>query len=204
MNEPNGHRTFRVSASDRAPAKTAAAATKKAVALSGAKRTAGTKLASKATKTTKKAVAKTSSAGATKTGAAKKAVRGKSATRTAAPARAARAGRSTSWQAEVRAGQVVRVLGNRRAAALLGVAESQPFRWRKAVEVPSSQVAPMLVDLDHIIARLQLIWDEEVIGDWLEGANAFLDGARPIDVLRVNGSVPVLEAIEAEAAGAYA
>ena len=42
----------------------------------------------------------------------------------------------------------------------------------------------MLVDLDHIIARLQLIWDEEVIGDWLEGTNAFLDGARPIDVLR--------------------
>jgi hypothetical protein len=62
----------------------------------------------------------------------------------------------------------------------------------------------MLVDLDHIIARLQLIWDEEVIGDWLEGTNAFLDGARPIDVLRLNGSVPVLEAIEAEAAGAYA
>jgi hypothetical protein len=100
--------------------------------------------------------------------------------------------------------RVVRVLGNRRAADLLGVAESQPSRWRKALEIPSSQVAPMLVDLDHIIARLQLIWDEEVIGDWLEGSNAFLDGARPIDVLRWNGSGPVLEAIEAEAAGAYA
>lgn len=99
---------------------------------------------------------------------------------------------------------MVRVLGNRRAAALLGVAESQPSRWRNAIEVPGPRVAPMLVDLDHIIARLQLIWDEEVIGDWLEGANAFLDGARPIDVLRLNGSGPVLEAIEAEAAGAYA
>lgn len=112
--------------------------------------------------------------------------------------------RSTSWQPEVRAAQVVRVLGNRRAAALLGVAESQPSRWRRAVEVPSSQVAPLLVDLDHIIARLQLVWDEDVIGDWLDSANAFLDGARPIDVLRVQGSTPVLEAIEAEAAGAYA
>jgi hypothetical protein len=112
--------------------------------------------------------------------------------------------KSINWQPDVRASRVIRVLGNRRAATLLGVAESQPSRWRRALEVPSSQVAPMLVDLDHIIARLQLVWDEEVIGDWLEGTNSFLDGARPIDVLRVNGLVPVLEAIEAEASGAYA
>jgi hypothetical protein len=169
-----------------------------------AKRTAGTTLASKTMKPTRKAPAGASAAGAIETGVASKALRGKSTVRATAPAHTARAGRSSSWQPAVRADQVVRVLGNRRAAALLGVSESQPSRWRQAVELPSSQVAPMLVDLDHIVARLQLIWDEEVIGDWLEGSNAFLDGSRPIDVLRVNGSVPVLEAIEAEAAGAYA
>ena len=168
----------------------------KAVARSGTKTTGTTKR----TNATKKAVKTTSSAKGT--GGAGKALSG--VRRTAAPARVTTVGGAISWQPDVRAGQVVRVLGNRRAASLLGVAESQPSRWRKALEVPSSQIAPMLVDLDHIIARLQLIWDEEVIGDWLEGANAFLDGARPIDVLRVNGSVPVLEAIEAEAAGAYA
>ncbi|MHB8246991.1 MAG: hypothetical protein ACYDGN_16915 [Acidimicrobiales bacterium] len=195
MNEANLDRTE--------PAKRAGAAAKTTVTRSGTKRTGGTKFASKtkATDATRKAAAKTTAAKISNAGAAK-ALGG--TRRAATPARATTVGRATSWQPDVRASQVVRVLGNRRAAALLGVAESQPSRWRKALEVPSSQVAPMLVDLDHIIARLQLIWDEEVIGDWLEGTNTFLDGARPIDVLRVNGSVPVLEAIEAEAAGAYA
>ena len=178
--------------------------TKRTVAALGTKTSGTTKLTSKTTKAAKKTAAQTSAAGSTKTGAAKRAVTSKRSTRATASSRTVMAGTSTSWQAKVRADQVVRVLGNRRAAAVLGVSESQPSRWRKAVEVPSSQVAPMLVDLDHIIARLQLIWDEDVISDWLEGANAFLDGARPIDVLRVNGSGPVLEAIEAEAAGAYA
>ncbi|MDQ2724361.1 MAG: MbcA/ParS/Xre antitoxin family protein [Actinomycetota bacterium] len=70
--------------------------------------------------------------------------------------------------------------------------------------MPGPQVAPALVDLDHIIARLQLVWGSDVIGDWLEGPNAFLEGARPIDVLLTHGSAMVLEAIEAEASGAYA
>ena len=119
------------------------------------------------------------------------------ATRTTAAA-------STAWKPDVRAAHVVSVLGNKRTARMLSVSESQPSRWRNAQEVPSPQVAPALVDLDHIIARLQLLWDTAVIGDWLEGPNGFLEGARPIDVLLVHGSIPVLEAIEAEASGAYA
>lgn len=133
------------------------------------------------------------------------------ASTTKATKRAARAaGRAAGpvgvveWKPDLRAGQIVRALGNKRAAQLLGVSESQPSRWRNAQEVPSPQVAPALVDLDHIIARLQLVWDGAVIGDWLEGPNGFLEGARPIDVLLTHGSVPVLEAIEAEASGAYA
>ena len=111
---------------------------------------------------------------------------------------------AAAWKPDVRVEQIVSVLGNKRAARMLSVSESQPSRWRNAQEVPSPQVAPALVDLDHIIARLQLLWDTDVIGDWLEGSNAFLEGARPIDVLLVHGSIPVLEAIEAEASGAYA
>ena len=65
-------------------------------------------------------------------------------------------------------------------------------------------MAPVLVDLDHIVGRLLLLWDPSVIGEWLTGGNAFLDGARPIDVLVTRGSAEVLEAIEATAEGAYA
>ena len=143
---------------------------------------------------------------ATKKTVAKKAVPAKSTAKKAAAGahRTTRTRRSRTWQPDLRAGLVVEVLGNKRTAGMLGVSESQPTRWRRSEEVPSPRVAPVLVDLDHIIARLQLVWDGEVIGDWLEGSNAFLDGARPIDVLRANGSVQVLEAIEAEASGAYA
>jgi len=197
MRDPDRRGTLPVQSTKSAPVT-------RSIATLGAKTSSTSKMTSKTTKVTKKAAARASAAGMTKAGAAQRAVSSKRSTRAAAPSPAVMAGTSTSWQPKVRADQVVRVLGNRRAAAVLGVSESQPSRWRKAIEVPSSQVAPMLVDLDHIIARLQLIWDEDVIGDWLEGANAFLDGARPIDVLRVNGSGPVLEAIEAEAAGAYA
>jgi hypothetical protein len=109
-----------------------------------------------------------------------------------------------AWQPSRRADFLVGILGNKLIANLLRVAESQPSRWRRAEEVPGPQVAPVLVDLDHIVGRLLLIWDRSVIGDWLTGANSFLDGARPIDVLVARGSVDVIEAIEAETAGTYA
>jgi hypothetical protein len=109
-----------------------------------------------------------------------------------------------AWQPARRTDFLVGVLGNKRVAELLNVSASQPSRWRKADEIPGPQVAPVLVDLDHVVGRLLLIWDQSVIGDWLTGPNAFLDGARPIDVLATRGSDEVMGVIEAEAEGAYA
>jgi Protein of unknown function (DUF2384) len=109
-----------------------------------------------------------------------------------------------AWQPSRRADFLVDILGNKLVADLLNVAQSQPSRWRRAQEVPGPQVAPVLVDLDHVVGRLLLLWDRGVVGDWLTGPNAFLDGARPIDVLATRGSSEVIDAIEAETAGAYA
>jgi len=108
------------------------------------------------------------------------------------------------WSPDVRAGLVVGLLGNRRAAELLGVSESQPSRWKTGAEVPGPIMAARLVDLDHVLARLLLVWGPEVAFDWLSGPNPFLDGSRPIDVLVVRGSTDVVAALDAEAAGAYA
>jgi uncharacterized protein (DUF2384 family) len=98
----------------------------------------------------------------------------------------------------------VGVLGNKGVAQLLNVSESQPSRWKTGEEVPSARSAPLLVDLDHVVGRLLLIWDSSVILDWLTGPNGFLEGARPIDVIATRGTTEVVEAVEAEAAGGYA
>jgi uncharacterized protein (DUF2384 family) len=77
-------------------------------------------------------------------------------------------------------------------------------RWIDGSERPNSENARMIVDLDHVIARAGLLWKPSVIGSWLNGSNAFLDGARPIDVLRTTGSAPVIDALDQELAGGYA
>jgi hypothetical protein len=109
-----------------------------------------------------------------------------------------------AWAPDERAARLVGVLGNKGVAQLLNVSESQPSRWKTGEEVPSARSAPLLVDLDHLVGRLLLIWDSSVILDWLTGPNGFLEGARPIDVIATRGTTEVVEAVEAEAAGGYA
>lgn len=87
---------------------------------------------------------------------------------------------------------------------MLEVSPSQPTRWIDGSERPNSENARVIVDLDHVVARAGLLWEPTVIGSWLNGSNAFLDGARPIDVLKTIGSGPVIDALDQELAGAYA
>lgn len=81
-------------------------------------------------------------------------------------------------------------------ARLLGVNRSQPAQWRSGKESPGPVAAQRLLDLDHVVAKALLIWPPKAAIDWLEGANSYLDGARPIDVLRLRGSADVVRALE--------
>lgn len=111
----------------------------------------------------------------------------------------------TGWLARQRAAFVVGHLGGARATArLLGVAPSQPSRWAAGKSVPTGAHARIIADLDHVLAVALQVWDEAVVSDWLSTANNHLDGARPIDVVRQRGSGEVVDALRAEAAGAYA
>ena len=56
-------------------------------------------------------------------------------------------------------------------------------------------------DFAAVRSRLTAIWTDPVIDVWLKSANAHLDGARPCDVLIVNGPEAVLEAAAVEVAG---
>ena len=81
-------------------------------------------------------------------------------------------------------------------ARLLGVNRSQPAQWRSGKESPGPVTAQRLVDLDHVVAKALLLWPPKAAIDWLEGTNSYLDGARPIDVLRLRGSADVVRALE--------
>ncbi|MDT4936776.1 MAG: hypothetical protein QOG80_447 [Pseudonocardiales bacterium] len=100
--------------------------------------------------------------------------------------------------------RLVAVLGNNALARILGVSASQPTRWRAGKESISPANRRRLSDLDHVLDRLLMeLWPDQV-GDWLTSPNAHLGGAVPIDVMVLRGAAPVLEAIDALAAGAFA
>lgn len=93
--------------------------------------------------------------------------------------------------------------GLAKVADLLEVSRSQPTRWRQGIEQPSPEMARLIVDLDHVMARAQLVFTPKVARQWLVGSNSYLDGARPIDVLRIRGSSEVIDALDAAMQGAY-
>lgn len=94
--------------------------------------------------------------------------------------------------------------GVTKLAKTLGVAPSQPSRWKGGHEVPSPEVAAKLLDLDHVVALAVQTWHPVVVMDWMNTANGFLGGAQPIDVLLQRGSAEVIDALKATLSGAYA
>jgi uncharacterized protein (DUF2384 family) len=93
------------------------------------------------------------------------------------------------------------IIGGAQLAAVVGMNRSQPSRWMKGEERPGPIAAPILIDLEHVIARARLVWSAAAAATWLVSANSCLDNARPIDVLQINGPAPVLEALDAETWG---
>jgi hypothetical protein len=104
-----------------------------------------------------------------------------------------------------RASSVIGMLGGtRKVAEFLRVSPSQPSRWRSGQEEPAPENARALLDLDHVLARLRLLYTLDVAHAWLTGSNAHLGGARPIDVLVTRGASEVIDALDATMAGAFA
>lgn len=111
---------------------------------------------------------------------------------------------SLSTEVKRRLTWLTAVLGNNKVAELLGVSRSQPSRWRTGAEGLAARNQRALLDLDYVIVRLHQLWDPEVAAIWIESPNAHLGGATPLDVLRQRGTQDVINAIDAEAQGAYA
>jgi hypothetical protein len=109
---------------------------------------------------------------------------------------------ATEWHLGERLDRLVATLGSNRVAELLDVNPSQPSRWRRGVERMSPASQRRLLDLDYVLARVLQLFPREQAEIWLTSHNAHL-GARPVDVLRLQGAGPVIAAADAEAEGAY-
>jgi len=61
-----------------------------------------------------------------------------------------------------------------------------------------------IVDLHDVLTRIVRIYSREAAAMWLVGSEPLLGGARPIDVLAMEGAGAVIRAIDGIAEGAYA
>lgn len=99
--------------------------------------------------------------------------------------------------------RLVNALGNNAVAALLGVSKDRPGRWVSGQDTPNEENRAQLADLDALVSHLHSAFTPAQARLWLEGQDPHL-GARPIDVYRLEGAAPLLEAIRAFKQGAFA
>lgn len=99
---------------------------------------------------------------------------------------------------------LVNVFSRAQLAKWIGVSPSQTSRWASGEERPGPAAAPALIDLEHVYSRARLVWGGGSARIWMESANAFLGGARPLDVLLTDGAARVLQALDAEMWGGAA
>jgi uncharacterized protein (DUF2384 family) len=61
-----------------------------------------------------------------------------------------------------------------------------------------------IVDLHDVLTRILRVYHRDAAALWLVGCEPLLGGARPVDVLIMEGAAPVIRTIDAIAEGAYA
>ena len=101
-------------------------------------------------------------------------------------------------------GRILDALGTNAAARLLGADRAQVSRWNSGSEAISAEMGRRIVDLHDVLTRILRVYEPEAAAMWLTGSEPLLGGARPIDVLALEGASPVIRAIDGLSAGAFA
>jgi uncharacterized protein (DUF2384 family) len=100
--------------------------------------------------------------------------------------------------------RVIDALGTNAAARLLGADRGQVSRWNSGTESIGSEMGRRIVDLHDVLTRILRVYGRDAAAMWLVGSEPLLGGARPIDILVLEGAAPVIRAIDGISAGAYA
>jgi transcriptional regulator with XRE-family HTH domain len=91
----------------------------------------------------------------------------------------------------------------RRLAEALGVSPAQVSRWRRGQGLDPEN-AERLDVLELVMSSLGRLYESDVVGQWLFGANPQLRDRRPIDLVRDGRAEELLAAIRSERAGSFA
>lgn len=100
--------------------------------------------------------------------------------------------------------RIVDALGTNAAARLLGADRAQVSRWGSGTESIGAEMGRRIVDLHDVLTRILRAYNRDAAAMWLVGSEPLLGGARPIDVLAIEGAAPVIRAIDGIGQGAYA
>lgn len=100
--------------------------------------------------------------------------------------------------------RVVEALGTNAAARLLDADRAQVSRWGSGTEAIGQEMGRRIVDLHDVLTRILRVYGPETAAMWLSGSEPLLGGARPIDVLAMEGAAAVIRAIDGITQGAYA
>ena len=99
--------------------------------------------------------------------------------------------------------RVVEALGTNAAARMLGADRAQVSRWTARTESIGSEMGRRIVDLHDVLTRILRVYGREAAAMWLVGSEPLLGGARPIDILVLEGAAAVIRAIDGISQGAY-
>jgi len=101
--------------------------------------------------------------------------------------------------------RIIAGLGTNAAARMLDADRSQVSRWNSGRESIGLEMGRRIVDLHDVLTRILRVCDRQAAALWLVGSEPLLGGARPIDVLAMEGgAAPVIRSIDGIAQGAYA
>ena len=101
-------------------------------------------------------------------------------------------------------GRVIEALGSNATARMLDCDRSQVSRWNTGTEAISQEMGRRIVDLHDVLTRILRVYEPEMAALWLSGSEPLLGGARPIDVMTIEGAAPVIRAIDGISQGAFA
>lgn len=100
--------------------------------------------------------------------------------------------------------RLVAAFGTTQIAELLDVNDEVLERWLTRRERISYEIAKRVMAMHEVLTRALQIHKPRTAMDWLVGNDPFLNHARPIDVLLLRGSAPLIEALEAFDSGGFA